>query len=73
MKKITKAQVKSIIKKEGRIRVAILPCKANPYSVWYNPTTVEFDNIEKFENFVNSFIYYNCTWETGYYPSYYID
>lgn len=73
MKKITKAQVKSIIKKEGKIRVALLPCKANPYSVWYNSTPMTFNNIEDFEEFASAFTYYNCTYETGYYPSYYID
>ena len=51
----------------------MLPCKANPYSIWFSGNTVEFNSIEEFEKFVNEFTVYNCNYYTGEYPAYYIE
>ena len=73
MKKITKATVKKIIRKQGSINCIVLPCKANPYSIWFSGNTVEFNSIEDFEKFVNEFTVYNCNNCVGKYPAYYIE
>ena len=73
MKKITKATVKKIIRKQGSINCIVLPCKANPYSIWFSGNTVEFNSIEEFEKFVNEFTVYNCNKYVGEYPAYYIE
>ena len=73
MKKITKGTVKKIIKNQGNISVIVLPCKANPYSIWFTGSSIEFNSIEDFEKFVNEFTVYNCNYYTGKYPAYYIE
>lgn len=38
MKKITKIDIKRLIKKEGSVRVGLLPSKINPEGIWMSPT-----------------------------------
>lgn len=69
--KITKAQVKSIAKKEGVIKVWLCPsnCYPNPSSPSNIAIEKEFSKDEiltgKFEKFLSIFKYYNCNKETG--------
>ena len=42
---------------------------------WYPECPIQHDgdvNSHDFNTMLNSFIYYNCCYETGYYPHYYI-
>lgn len=63
--------------------VIITPCNLYPFGPWapgyrLNKRSREafvLDHtglINDFENLLNSFIYYNCNAEAGYYPAYYI-
>ena len=70
-KRITKKTARNAF--NNGLIVIITPCKANPYFIgaaWYetskNETTPDFDKM------VNSFEYYNCFSEVGYYASFYI-
>lgn len=72
MKRIKKMTVKAAIRKQGQITVGLLPCKANPMSVWMSPYWMTFYNVTDFEKTVNSFTCYNCNNELGKYPAYYI-
>ena len=51
----------------------MLPCKANPYSIWFTGSSINFNSIEDFEKFVNEFTVYNCNKYVGEYPAYYIE
>ena len=51
----------------------MLPCKANPYSIWFTGSSIEFNSIKEFEKFVNEFTVYNCNKYVGKYPAYYIE
>ena len=72
MKKLTKAGIKRLIKKQGQIKVLTVPCKANPDSMWWGATPLIFNDIEDFEKFVNEFTHYSCNTYVGRYPSYYV-
>lgn len=73
LKKVTKTQVKSIIKKEGKIQVGMIPCKMNVHGMWMKPYWQSFSSIDEFEGVINSYSYYNCNYEVGSYPSYYVE
>lgn len=67
MKRIEKRTARRLYNKGFKIWA--VPAKMNPYSVWVHPSKVEGD----FDKWVKSFIFYNCTPETGRYPHYYVD
>ena len=73
MKKITKTEVKRIMKKEGNIRVGLLPCKMSPNGVWMTPTWLTISSVEELDKWTNEYSYYNCNAETGKRVSYYLD
>lgn len=73
MKKITKTEVKRIMKKEGNIRVGLLPCKMSPNGVWMSPTWLTISSVEELDKWINEYSYYNCNAETGKRVSYYLD
>lgn len=58
--------------------IRIVPCKANlNHIMWqghlFNNKT-EFDGeVADFDEVVNSYTYYNCNYETGYYPAFYVE
>ena len=53
----------------------VVPCKCGPQSMLaltVNDFTFEKMIDYSFDTFINSFTYYNCNYETGYYPAYYV-
>ena len=72
-------KITRINKKEARNRAArgecigVCACNMNPVSkycnmaAWYHP----LEEYMTFDEFVDSYEYYNCSYETGYYASYY--
>lgn len=66
--------------REGK-EVILVPCKLSPdafngafrVSIKYNPARHANEGTpnEVFEKVRNSFIFYNCNYESGYYPHYY--
>ena len=71
MIKLTKAQVRSLIKKGEVLEIGFVPCKANLESAWISPIWLTIDSVEKFETAVNEYTYYNCNKEVGNYPHFY--
>jgi hypothetical protein len=80
MKKLTKSQVKALIKKEKAVKVILCPSKMYPTPNHSFDMSMEAEfyldrdnNIVRandwdtmdFEDYLNSFSYYNCTNETG--------
>lgn len=55
------------------LRVGLLPCKANPCSIWISPMWFNFSSVEEFNKVVNEYTYYNCNNEVGRYPHFYIE
>lgn len=73
-KKVTKAQVKSIIKKEGCFNGFMVGCKVSEYhffSGWNLCSNVKFETLSEVETTVNSWLYYNSNNELGKYPIFY--
>lgn len=72
--KQTLAQVKAHIRKQGVWEGTVAPCKIHPNSelagkyISFNQDELSNGNFEKW---INEFTYYNCSNETGSYPSYY--
>jgi hypothetical protein len=80
MKKLTKTQVKALIKKEKAVKVILCPSKmyptpGHPFNMGIETEFYldrdnnivranDWESID-FENYLNSFSYYNCTSETG--------
>ena len=54
------------------ISIYLVACKMSPYSLWFSPVELNQAREPDFNKAVNAFIYYNCMYETGYYPHYYI-
>lgn len=55
--------------------VYIVPCKvyANDNNYWIKPYEIKINkDIDPFDRIVNSFEYYNCNHELGYYTAFYI-
>lgn len=73
MTRITKHEARKAFNAGTTIR--IVPVKNHPY-VELNPATLAMDisnhNGREFDRIVNSYAFYHCTWETGYYPAFYI-
>lgn len=79
-KKLTKTQVKALVKKEGKLDIALVP--SNVYPDYKNPWVKPYDiTLEKddygnanytrfgqtmdFDSVINNFKYYNCCSELG--------
>lgn len=74
MKKLTKTQVKKIIRDTGKWAGYIVPCKVNTFHIvggWGLGMKVEFTDLEEMEKTLNSFTYYNCNSELGNYVAFY--
>ena len=79
MKRISKRTARKLFNEKKDF--LIIPCKVNPNNVWgigakinqyyYN----QFPEIFKkdFDVLVREYTFYNCSYETGYYPAYYIE
>jgi len=52
--------------------VVLCPCKLAPFGAWRPSCMVQLTADECFDNIVKNFEWYNCNYETGYYPSYWI-
>lgn len=72
MTKVTKNTIKAMIRKQGSVKVNMLPCKIKLGNMWVVPCEIEIKTIEELEIKINEFVYYNCNSEMGYYPAYYI-
>lgn len=83
MKRITQKQAEKLLQQDKSI--IIVPCKFSPEpgnfslamtitkgsiseQLSYNPAATWK---EKFSAFLNNYRFYNCSYETGYYPHYY--
>jgi hypothetical protein len=88
MKKLTKTQVKALIKKEKAAAIILCPSKMIPtpnhpfnmgieveFYIDRNNEIVRANDWESmdFESYLNSFTYYNCTNETGNRIHFYIE
>lgn len=81
MKRINKRTARKLF--NSKKDFLIVPCKINPNNVWgyrteinqhyYNqfPEMLEFE--KDFDVLVREYTFYNCSYETGYYPAYYIE
>ena len=79
MKRINKRTARKLFNEKKDF--LIIPCKINPDNVWgigakinqyyYN----QFSETSKkdFDVFIGEYTFYNCSYETGYYPAYYIE
>ena len=65
------------------LSIVICPCNLHPFSAWMPGVKLNKKSREAFvadltglkndfENWLDSFMYYNCDAERGYYPAYYI-
>lgn len=71
MRKLTKTQVISLLKK-GECEIGFVPCKANLNSMWISPMWLTLASVEDFEKAINEYTYYNCNKEVGNYPHFYV-
>lgn len=72
MIRVNKSTVKKALKLNQGIIVGLLPCKVvedNQYMSMY--ITMVF-SLEELERLINEYTYYNCNYEVGYYPKYFI-
>lgn len=72
--KITKSQVKSMIKKGKSFKGFIVGCNVNQYHFfngWYLAFTMEWDSLDKMESYVANWEYFNTNSETGNYCHFY--
>lgn len=71
--------MRRINKKEARRRfnqgeeITLLACKIWIDNPWIGGYRIDNKDERDFDSIVNSFEYYNCTSETGYYASYYVE
>ena len=71
MKRINKRQARKEYAKHNE-NLVIAPCNMQPSCGLYICLPY-YDNSKDFDKLINTFIYYNCNYETGYYPAYYLD
>lgn len=79
---------KRINKTEARNRAArgesigVCACNMDPFNpywsmcAWYHPeeeAAAIVDGFDTLDQFVNAYEYYNCSYETGYYASFYVE
>lgn len=71
--------MRRINKKEARRRfnqgeeITLVACKMLVDSPWGLGCRVDNSDSRDFDRIVNNFEYYNCTSQTGYYASYYVE
>ena len=71
--------MRRINKKEARRRfnngeeITLVACKMRVDSPWGPGYRIDNKQEKDFDSIVNAFEYYNCTRETGYYASYYVE
>lgn len=53
--------------------VAFCPRKLRPGGGWSPQCPVKKDSDTTFESVLNNFLYYNATYETGYYAAFYLE
>jgi len=73
-KKLTKTQVKSLLKKGKAFEGFIVGNKVNPYHFfngWHLAFNAKFESVEDLEKTVSNWNYYNANNETGMYCHYY--
>lgn len=80
MKKIITENYVRITKKQAATRyennqnIYLLPCKMNPENMYQKP--MQFNRMNSkhnnFDSIINSYEYYNCNYELGYYVAFYI-
>jgi hypothetical protein len=80
--KLTKTQVQAYVQKHGETDIYMVPCKMYPTpQTWYIVTLVNVpggwigvkgNENRTFDDQINAFEYYNCTYETGYYTHFYV-
>lgn len=51
---------------EGR-EIFLLPCRANPHSIWVEMSPLSKKDGDNFKSLVNAFEYYNCDGQIGRY------
>lgn len=65
---------------ENGNNIIIVACNLNPFGFWNLGIETSINNWgfqgipdnERFEKLVNEYTWYNCNYETGYYPAYYV-
>lgn len=71
MRKIQKRTAERLYN-EGKT-ILLVPCKMRLNSPWTYIHRAKNTSGDTFEKVVNNFGYYNCCYETGYYPAYYVE
>ncbi len=73
-RRISKRSAEKLYKEGKTIRLCA--CKLSPmniYAMFADINIAKYDEFERpFKTIINAFSYYNCNYETGYYPAYYI-
>ena len=71
MKRISKAEAKK--RYNAGKEIMLVPCKLRCGEPWHPESHIKRSRDYDFKSLVNSFTYYNCCYEAGYYPHYYIE
>lgn len=77
MRRINKRVARKLF--EQGVVITVLPCKANPRSPWWHGLDwdknylISIGEEPDFDKLYNAFVYYNCNYETGYYPAFYVE
>lgn len=73
-KRITKKEARKLF--DSGNALVVIPCKLAPFTPWHMECIIDGFNKESedrtFDRIINAFIFYNCNYETGYYPAFYI-
>jgi hypothetical protein len=70
-KRISKALAEKLFN-DGR-SIYIIARKMRPGGPFHMGMNIDNKNDETFASVINNFIYYNCSYETGYYPAFYLE
>lgn len=72
MKKINRQKAKRLF--DDGVKITLCPSKLMYGAPWYPECEIDKNRCpdNSFQSIVNNFTVYNCTYETGYYPHYYI-
>lgn len=72
MKKINKATARRLFN-QG-VEITVMPCKCAIGSAWFTGARIARDYSDStFDQIINAFTHYNCCYELGYYPAYYVE
>ena len=71
MERISKQKAKRLF--ETGKEIIIVACKMRIGAPWFPECSINKATNYTFDNLINNFIYLNCSYETGYYPHYYIE